>query len=564
MKKHLLTFFLVMGFFFSESLFAQPANDNCADAAIVTEGMNQAFENWDATTDGADHAVDCASTGATPAVTYNDIWYSYTATITGQVEWTMCGTASFDTKIYVYDGTAACPPGDDDIITCSEDTGGCAGATSAVVFDAVAGNTYLLRLGAYGNGAPGDFGSGTFNLGEYDPPPGPANNNCANAEVISFVTDFPFTNVGATTDGPAHPNNPCFGFGDNTVQMDIWYSFTAPVTGSAEWSVCNLADFDTRLAVYNAGATCPLSDADLYACNDDGPGCANFTSKVIFDIVQGETYLLRFGGYDGDTGTGTMNLIDIIPPTPPVNDLCTEPSDAYIVTAEQADNFEGFIDGSTIASSFDSDQFIFPKCITNTNGGEFGDVWYTFNTMGNTNLEVRFFSNTNDAEYYFDLWDNCDTTATYPFLMGDCMYFDGTTTLSAWIDTILNLPDVPTDYYIRVITRFTSDIPGDFSFQLVGETPTVNQINELELDDLSFFPNPATDQATLTFGLLENGEVDFDISNILGQQVVYENKGMLSPGNYNFPISLAEFDPGVYFLSIRMEDKVKSLKFIKE
>lgn len=565
MKKLLLSLCLVLGFFSESALFAQPANDNCADATPISEGTNQMITTVDATTDGLDHAGPdlCESGGTTPAVTYNDVWYMYTSTITGQVEWTLCGTVDFDSKIYVYNGSANCPPTDADVLACNEDSGTCANSSSAVTFDVVAGETYLLRVGGYGDGAPGASGSGTFDIIEYIPPPTPDNDDCEDAIVISYVMDYEFDNNDATTDGPEHPGNPCFGFGDNTVQADIWFSFTAPQTGAVEWTTCNLTTLDTRLAVYTGAGTCPYTDGDLYACNDDGGGCADFTSMLIFDVTEGETYLLRLGGYDGADGTGLMNLIDIIPPEPPVNDLCSEPDDTpYIMTREAADALDDFFTGSTIASSFDSDQFIFPECIGNTNGGEFGDVWFTFNTEGNTELEFRMLSETPMGEYYIDLWENCDTFALDSNIMGDCMYYDGTTVAGLYVDTITGLPPTDTEYLMRVITRFTSDIPGDFWFQIIGENTSA--VEELAVEELLFFPNPAADNATLQFNLLESGTVDFEITNILGERLYQENKGTLSSGNYNFPLSLSNFDPGIYMLSIRMDSKVKTLKFVKE
>ncbi len=556
---------LLLGLFTSLGLFAQPANDDCTNAMIIMDGVNQPFTTIDATTDGNDHANDCVSGGnsTTPATTFNDVWYLYTPTYTGMADWSFCNTANFDTKIYVYDGSAACPPVDADIVACNEDFGNC-GTTSRILFDVTMGSSYLLRVGGYGDGEPGESGEGSFNLGEFVPM-GPANDFCDNAQVVMLGTDQPVDNVGAITDGPEHPNNPCFGFGDNSVMADVWYSFTSPFTGSVEWSTCDMVDFDSRMAIYVAGATCPVTDGDLHACNDDGGGCMNFTSKVIFDVVENETYLLRLGGYSGETGTGAMNLIEIIPPEPPVNDLCSSPTDVFIMSADDADDLTYFFDGTTIGSDFDNSAFIFPNCITNTNGGEFGDVWYRFNTLANTEIEVRFniTDPVLDAEFYFDLWDDCDSLATDPSIMEDCFYFDGTSGNTYFIDTLTGLPDTDTEYLIRVITRYTSDLPGNFWFQLVGENLPI-AVEELALDELRFFPNPASQIATLQFNLLETGNVDFDVSNVLGQKIIQQRKGHLAPGNHRFPVDVSNLDPGIYILSVRMDDRVKSLKFVKE
>ena len=559
MKKTLQFFLCITLLFFSLTSSAQPANDNCADAMVITEGDNQAFTTVDASSDGAAHADDCASSGTTPDSTYNDVWYSYTASFTGQAEWTFCGTANYDTKIYVYGTGAMCPPTDSDIIGCSEDAPGCADATSAATFDVTMGETYLLRVGGYGDGGPGESGSGTFNLSEFISN-APDNDDCANAAVIMLGAGQAVDNTDATTDGPEHPNNPCFGFGDNTIQSDIWYSFTSPITGSVQWSTCNLVNFDSRLGVYPGSIGCPFSDADLLACNDDGGGCDAFTSSLIFDVVMGETYLLRLGGYDGEMGSGTMDLLDIIPPDPPANDLCSNPESVFVMTPQQADDDEFEFSGTTIAAGFDSDAFLFPKCIGNTNGGEFADVWYTFDPQGLDEVELRFLTFTADATFYFDLWEDCDSLAMAP-VMEDCFFIDGAVD-PVYTDTIISIPPTQNLYYIRISTRLTSDIPGDFIFQLVGDV--IDKVEELTLTELRFYPNPVNDIGKLEFELPKSDDIQIEIIDILGQRVYFEDKGKLSAGAHNYSFNLDIFSQGIYFLTVRSDEQVKSLKFIKE
>ena len=541
--------------------YAQPAHDNCADAIAIGEVEDLDFSTLSATDDGAVHANDCVSGGATPDSTYADIWYLYTSSITGQVEFTTCGTADFDTKVFVYNGTAACPPGDADIVGCNEDGPNCANSTSQAIFDAVAGSTYYLRLGGYGDGAPGESGTGTFSVREYIPPMGPDNDFCGDAEVITVGMDIPFENTGATTDGPEHPNNPCFGFGDNTVMADMWYSFTPSFTGAVEWSTCNTAIFDTRMAVYVPGAACPPLDEDLYECNDDGGGCEGFTSQLIFEVVMGETYLLRLGGYSGETGTGTMNLLEIIPPEPPVNDLCTNEGDAVIQSLAEADNFDVLHEGTTIAGDFDNATFRFPKCIENTNGGEFSDVWYKFNTLGNTELIFRINAETEGASFYLDLWNDCDSIAVDE-LVDDCLFLDGINGATFLQQTVSNLPAEPTEYFVRVITRLTSQTPGDFWFQIIGDI-TVD-VEELVVNQIKLFPNPADDIANLQFNLPTANDVSIELTNLIGQQVFVNNMGNLNAGNQLTKIPTAHLQKGIYMLSLSVAGETTTQKLIVE
>ena len=228
----------------------------------------------------------------------------------------------------MYAPGSACPPLDENTIACNDDGSGCDNSTSYTQFEAEAGMTYLLRLGGWGNGPPGQVGTGTLTVRKFDPLAPPDNDNCADAIAISSVSDLSFTTIGATTDGPEHPND-CVG-GGNTGEVlynDIWYLYTPQFTGTAELTTCSTADFDTKIAVYGSGASCPPVDGDLIACNEDGTGCGGFTSYTTFDVVSGESYLLRLGGWGngvpGESGVGYFSAREVGSVSPPPNDDCS-------------------------------------------------------------------------------------------------------------------------------------------------------------------------------------------------------------------------------------------------
>lgn len=60
---------------------------------------------------------------------------------------------------------------------------------------------------------------------------------------------------------------------------DGWVAWQPTVTGTVSLSLCNAASFDTVLAVYEESST-TLCQGTLVACNDDGTGCAGFTSEL--------------------------------------------------------------------------------------------------------------------------------------------------------------------------------------------------------------------------------------------------------------------------------------------
>ena len=104
-----------------------------------------------------------------------------------------------------------------------------------------------------------------------------------------------------------------------TFSKDIWFSYTASVSGPVRVTTCIDATFNTRLAVY-AGAQCPPTA--LLACNDVDPSCSlGPFSTVEFNAVCGESYLVRVGGRQNASGSGLLSLVEL------GQDACPCPAD---------------------------------------------------------------------------------------------------------------------------------------------------------------------------------------------------------------------------------------------
>ncbi|MCD6162118.1 MAG: cell envelope integrity protein TolA [candidate division Zixibacteria bacterium] len=136
----------------------------------------------------------------------------------------------------------------------------------------------------------------------------PANDLCANATAIGDGTYEAYTEF-ATTDG----------IGTHTINRDIWYCYTAPVTGYATAELCE-SNFDTKLAVWEE-CTCPPTTEIIY--NDDSGECdaRALQSYVEFAIVAGNTYLIQSGAYSANYGNQVLN-VSSIECSPPANDDC--------------------------------------------------------------------------------------------------------------------------------------------------------------------------------------------------------------------------------------------------
>jgi len=251
-------------------------NDYCQNAKQIGDVTEMPFDTTSATPDGLQLCM------------YSpNLWYCYTASCTGQATVSLVGS-SYDTMLAVYDG-CACYPTSNDIIECNDDATG--SLQSEIVFDAVAGNQYLIEVGGYGFEA----GPGLLSVScEGVQPPPSSKDNCQNAKPVGDVTNMAFSTANATFDGP----------GLCMISPNIWYCYTATCTGDVTVSLAG-SSFDTMLAAYE-GCECYPASEDLIECNDDAGN--SYQSAVTFTATAGSQYLIEIGGYANETGAGLLTI----------------------------------------------------------------------------------------------------------------------------------------------------------------------------------------------------------------------------------------------------------------
>jgi hypothetical protein len=140
---------------------------------------------------------------------------------------------------------------------------------------------------------------------------GPANDCATAAAVVTDGAVVNFNTASANTDGPNEAG--CNSAdADLPIWFDVWYRFVAPANGFATATNCNTAAFDSKIAFYELPGTfaefVPQDLPEMFvACNEDCPEDAvNYTSSQTIPVVIGRTYLVRLGGFAGQTGSGTI------------------------------------------------------------------------------------------------------------------------------------------------------------------------------------------------------------------------------------------------------------------
>lgn len=266
-------------------------NDLCADAITVT-----CDETVSGTTIGAtfDDVGTCGTSNTAPGV-----WYHFVGT-GDDVNVATCDQADFDTKISVFDGSCAalnCVGGNDD-------GAGCADFSSSFDFTSVAGVDYYILVHGF------SAQEGNFDLTiTCTPPPGaPENDLCVDAISVNCGDTVSGTTVGASVDDDVVPVDPC---DDSTfpplgvTAPGVWYSITG-TGGNITASLCNQADYDTKISVYTGDCAAP--PLTCVGGNDDGNGCLGFTSEFTWPTIAGEEYLILVHGYNDSEGNFDLSI----------------------------------------------------------------------------------------------------------------------------------------------------------------------------------------------------------------------------------------------------------------
>lgn len=216
------------------------------------------------------------------------VWYRWQAPSTGSARFRTTGS-NFDTVLAVYTGTsvsALTPVAGNDDASFSD-------LTSQVTFNAVAGTTYRIAVDGFA-GATGSIVL-TWDGG----PVSPANNNFANAQVLSGSSGaVTGNNVNATKElgEPDHAGD----FGG----VSVWYRWQAPATGNVSFTTAG-SNFDTLLAVYTGTSVSSLTPV---VSNDDESFPSSLTSRVTFNAVAGTTYRIAVDGYGGAVGNIALSF----------------------------------------------------------------------------------------------------------------------------------------------------------------------------------------------------------------------------------------------------------------
>ncbi len=261
--------------------------DGCVPGSPITGASGTS----PATTVGATNTA-ADSAGACGASAINaDVWFTYTAVGCGVVTFSFCpaqgGASANDTVLEAY---SDCQSTGGFRIICNDDF---CGLQSSIDVPVASGATYKIRVSGFSTAIV----SGTLGWTTVAAPTPGGNDACASGTAITG-NGVVFTGNAGATNTPADSLGAC---GADATNVDRWFTYTAPATGSAVFKFCAVggcAPYDTVLSAYAAcGAAAPI------ACNDDTCG---LQSQITVAVTAATTYKIRVSGFATDTGTGVL------------------------------------------------------------------------------------------------------------------------------------------------------------------------------------------------------------------------------------------------------------------
>lgn len=87
---------------------------------------------------------------------------------------------------------------------------------------------------------------------------------------------------------------------------DAWLYWIAPSDGAATFTTCDPNSYDTSMVLYEGSCD------NQVACNgdaDEDAACQSWHSEIVdYAVTAGETYYIRMGGWEADSGIGTLTI----------------------------------------------------------------------------------------------------------------------------------------------------------------------------------------------------------------------------------------------------------------
>jgi hypothetical protein len=308
----------------------------------------------------------------------------------------------------------------------------------------------------------------------------------------------------------------------------------------------------TAAALYTAKGTCPApavaaADAALLASLSTPTVCDvatlstrlqnNSTTTLTSCTIIAKQGATTVATYPWSGSLGTYAYADIALGTTPISANTTF---TYSITTADAISSNNTSTGTVNYSALQANSsFITVKITTDRYGSE--TKWKLKNSSGTTVGSGGPYANAAANGAY----PQTDVNLTLPlgcytFELTDAYgdgftgtFGNGSATIVAAGVNVISVTSFTTDFYSNAYKIMTTGIDEN---QSVG--------------NVSVFPNPITNNATVNFNMVTENNVSIVVVNALGQSVLNENLGSMPAGDQSYSLDATKLENGLYFLNI--------------
>ncbi|MBL7888765.1 MAG: PKD domain-containing protein [Bacteroidia bacterium] len=138
---------------------------------------------------------------------------------------------------------------------------------------------------------------------------------------------------------------------------------------------------------------------------------------------------------------------------------------------------------------------------------------------------------------------------------------------SQWVTQSVNLNGYTSQTNLYYMFRFTSDGGNNIYIDDINLAGTQVGIEDEIANNLNFnvFPNPSTENTTISFDLIDKLNVDLRVLDVVGREVSVIYSGNLNNGEYKYNVNEhAKLAAGVYFVKLTVDNRTFTKKLIVE
>ena len=167
----------------------------------------------------------------------------------------------------------------------------------------------------------------------------------------------------------------------------------------------------------------------------------------------------------------------------------------------------------------------------------------------------------NDTEFTWDV--ALDLNECYVFTMIDT-YGDGLYA-SQWgdyADGVASIVSMDGMDEVGVVLDYNGASGVEFGELVAGmEVTSVTGITENDLtSSVNVFPNPFSDNTTLSFSAAEAGQASVVVYNLIGEKVIEMNLGNIAAGTQSLQLNFSSLEAGIYLVNLTAGNETSTLR----